>query len=1824
MNNNLTLSVTLTGDGRQLSGTLKDAQGDVREFSATTERESRKAETALTAPGRSATTVSEHLRETQREARNFGTEATRGGREANQALAQTGQQAQTTTNHLSSLRRMAGLALGAFSVRQVAGMVDGWSDMQSVVGAAIGDMSEAGDMMRRITDIANASYAPLEQTARTYASNVSALRDLGRTAADTADYTESLNHMLVLTATRGQQAESVQNALSRAMAVGRLQADGLETVLANGGEVAQALANQLGVTVSQLRGLATEGRITGDVIASALIGSLDDVRDRAGEMPATIEDGFVRIGTSATRLVGELDQALGTSEGVAGILIGVADALTATIDPLINNIDTLQSGITVVGVAAGAYVTYRSVLIAATAAQWAFNTAVRANPLGLAITLLGAAAGALIAYRQEVTLAGGESFQTSLDVDGLASSFRLLTEAQQENKRASLVADLVEMRIEAGRLGNEVLAVSRKVRESGQLTPEGGALPIATAEDIARGRELRQELGTLLKDIDGGTKLLGQYDQAMEGLGQTTTGTATRTRVLADASTASSKAAREAAAAANELTKATEAQATALEELRNRLIPGRREVVQLARDMQTLTLAMAMGTGNVAQNIQMMGLLQQQYIEAQKDTDDLADKTVKAAFTMEGAWDEVRLNGLRRLDDGFVSLWEGAIDGSLNAAELMKKALAQTLAEMAHMAITRPITVQLATSMGFGGTGIQTAGAASSGGFGINPGSINNAWQAMQGGFNGIQWGGAGGAQAYGGGGFANAATQGTGATGYLGGSMQNFSGMQAVASAGTGIAGGYAGTQIGQSLFGKDASSSYGATGGALAGTYFGGPIGAAIGGAIGGAIDAAFGRNKKTFDFDFVQGQHSYVFGDETSAFGDSGLTNLSDFKLGEQQDALKEMLSAMADFDNQLAASAIPERFDAMKASIDGFTHSGPDDLFETRLRQMITGGQVLAADAIASIVDPEVLSQAMLGALQLEGIGKELGGQVLADITTEIEQFSGNSVADAITRMTEAAMAADLLSSASSALNLQFDITAAGAVNAAGSIAEIAGGVQNLAAIQQGYYQATFSETERLSRSQADLRASLSSVTDQVPTTVAELRALVEAQDMNTDAGGRLAVQLMQLAPAMDETNTAVRRMLEQQYQDTLGRAPDAAGMEYWFNQVATGSATLEQALAAIAGSAEAAGHAANGATGSMDTVASVLREREQLERQFLQAIGATEQLRALELRTIDESNRPLQQRIWAINDEQDAIRKAQARQQERNRTITQETNALARYREQLASFGTGIRNWMDQLDGTEAGLGTPQQQLDASDAAFWAQYEQALAGDRSAQQSITQYADRYIDNLKSMYASSENATGGIAEIRDAMAKLPEMLSAEQYLSDEFKKALGEQTTVLNATLDLNRDGTVSALEQVVASQFTSGQRLQNALYGEMATLGSTVLTYSQVRAALAPHATDAEIERLIRRVDINGDGLIDAYELTNARLVSLGPGIAQSLAPLFDDIDIDASGVIDYSEFASAFDGMATDAQLKNIFTAIDTNGDGTISRLEAIAASTSSLVSLWAQQQPGDVQSAISDITRMYESALGRAPDLPGMQYWIDEWLSGASLSTIQKSINQHVGRDPGATTGSNSGNSSGSTGSGSGSGITPPQREPRPFWTRVLAAEWSDIQRTVVKSYQSGDQRKAVQSYADSRGVTIPAYATGAWELPNDQLAMVHAGELIVPSANGIADEFREYASGNYHSELLSEISKMRPMAPPRMPPMNQFPLLDFSDFLQELKDIKRELKQAHEEKKRLMETIAKRTGEAGQVASDSARRAEQQRGQQVEELQALNRAGKTRGRTV
>jgi tape measure domain-containing protein len=218
---------------------------------------------------------------------------------------------------------MTGLA-GIFAARELVTMADTWSDVSARVGIAVGEMSDAPAVMERLYNLAQDTYSGFQQTAESFVANSTALKELGYNTNQQLDYTEALNNALVVSGAKGDRATSVTNALSKAMAAGKLSGDGLNTIIETGGRVAEVLAAELGVGVNALRDVGAQGKITSQVIYSALTKRMEDLAEQAGSMPATIGDAFQQIQNAALKSVGALDQTGKVTEKLSGLLGGVA------------------------------------------------------------------------------------------------------------------------------------------------------------------------------------------------------------------------------------------------------------------------------------------------------------------------------------------------------------------------------------------------------------------------------------------------------------------------------------------------------------------------------------------------------------------------------------------------------------------------------------------------------------------------------------------------------------------------------------------------------------------------------------------------------------------------------------------------------------------------------------------------------------------------------------------------------------------------------------------------------------------------------------------------------------------------------------------------------------------------------------------------------------------------------------------------------------------------------------------------------------------------------------------------------------------------------------------------------------------------------------------------------------------------------------------------------------------------------------------------------------------------------------------------------------
>ena len=74
------------------------------------------------------------------------------------------------------------------------------------------------------------------------------------------------------------------------------------------------------------------------------------------------------------------------------------------------------------------------------------------------------------------------------------------------------------------------------------------------------------------------------------------------------------------------------------------------------------------------------------------------------------AWGQFTEGAVDRIDDAFADMWKSVLSKSGNFMDSLKDSFRQFLAEMLHMAITKPIIVQFASALGVGGAAAQSSG----------------------------------------------------------------------------------------------------------------------------------------------------------------------------------------------------------------------------------------------------------------------------------------------------------------------------------------------------------------------------------------------------------------------------------------------------------------------------------------------------------------------------------------------------------------------------------------------------------------------------------------------------------------------------------------------------------------------------------------------------------------------------------------------------------------------------------------------------------------------------------------------------------------------------------------------------------------------------------------------------------------------------------------------------------------------------------------------------------------------------------------------------------
>jgi tape measure domain-containing protein len=269
-------------------------------------------------------------RNAERNARNIANEL--------QNIERNGDHASRSMDSMSvATRQLAGYMAGIVTVGAAISKMDAYTGMQNRLKLVTESQEQLNLAMSDTFVIAQKSYQSWDSVIQVYQRFSDNAKTLNIDMAKTAELTETVSKAVAISGASTQAEEAALTQFGQALASGVLRGEELNSILEQTPALAKAIAQGMGITVGQLRSVAAEGKITGEVLVDALTKSKKSVDELFAKTDVTIGQSLQLLSNEVTKFTGE-----------AGKASGVATTLASSIQILANNLDAI-AGIAVVG-----------------------------------------------------------------------------------------------------------------------------------------------------------------------------------------------------------------------------------------------------------------------------------------------------------------------------------------------------------------------------------------------------------------------------------------------------------------------------------------------------------------------------------------------------------------------------------------------------------------------------------------------------------------------------------------------------------------------------------------------------------------------------------------------------------------------------------------------------------------------------------------------------------------------------------------------------------------------------------------------------------------------------------------------------------------------------------------------------------------------------------------------------------------------------------------------------------------------------------------------------------------------------------------------------------------------------------------------------------------------------------------------------------------------------------------------------------------------------------------------------------------------------------
>lgn len=372
---------------------------------------------------------------------------------------------------------------GAFAAVAGAGLiggiikqVDAYGQMSDRMRAATASTAEYQMVQEHLMQTAQETYRPMAEAQELYIRTADVMRTLGFNTQQTLDITDSFSFLLVTNAASADKASSALDAYSKALATGKVDADGWISIQTAMPTVVDAIASATGKTTSTVRTLGSEGKLALEDINVGLLKTVEVNRKAAADMSTSVQDALNNIGNATGNFLGRLEEQTGAVAGLSKFLVVLAE-----------NVDLVAVAMAGAGVAAlTTYATKGYTAVAALRAQHAAS--------------LQAAKSALVAADAQRVFAQAQLQEAQASVAAASGLQRLaLVQSQLIPRQAALTASTEALTIAQTNL-------TRATTTGGLLAALGGPMGLAlfagtAAASLLLLRDNADQAGVSLDDL---------------------------------------------------------------------------------------------------------------------------------------------------------------------------------------------------------------------------------------------------------------------------------------------------------------------------------------------------------------------------------------------------------------------------------------------------------------------------------------------------------------------------------------------------------------------------------------------------------------------------------------------------------------------------------------------------------------------------------------------------------------------------------------------------------------------------------------------------------------------------------------------------------------------------------------------------------------------------------------------------------------------------------------------------------------------------------------------------------------------------------------------------------------------------------------------------------------------------------------------------------------------------------------------------------------------------------------------------------------------------